>query len=98
MNVFLSDNEIIKKIKEYSQPNWIWIDVWKMSRHEIQVVVTVNVEENVRLGQHEVIHLCSAQTEDVDDVIKLKNYGRLIVKLIRKNFPHSKVHSRLYYR
>lgn len=98
MNILLTDDKVIHKIKQYSEPNWIWIEIWEMSQYEIQVVVTVNEEENCHLGQHKVIHICSAQTDDSDDVKKLKDYGRLIVRLIRKNFQYSEVHSRLYYR
>lgn len=98
MNILLSDDKIIQEIKMYPIPNWIWIEIWEMSQYEIQVVVTVNKEESCHLGQHKVIHICSAEADDIDDVIRLKTYAKLIVKLIRKNFPCSKVHSKLYYR
>lgn len=98
MNILLSDDKIIQEIKMYSTPNWIWIEIWEMSQYEIQVVVTVNEEEYCHLGQHKVIHVCSAQTDDIQDIKNLKKYGRSIVKRIRKNFPYSKVHSKLYYR
>jgi hypothetical protein len=98
MNILLSDDEIIQKIKMYPVPNWIWIEIWEMSQYEIQVVITVNKEEMCHLADHIVIHTCSAQTDNENDIIELKTYGGLIVKLIRKNFPNSNVHSRLYYR
>lgn len=98
MNILITDNEIIQKINEYPNPNYIWIEIWEMSKYEIQVVVTVNEEESCHLGQHKVIHLCSAQIDDVDDVNKLKTYGKLIVRFIRQNFLCSEVHSRLYYK
>ena len=50
------------------------------------------------MGQHKVIHICSAQTDDIDGINKLKIYGKLIARLIRRKFPYSKVHSRLYYK
>ena len=45
-----------------------------------------------------VIHICFAQTDNENDIVDLKTYGKLIVKLIRKKFPDSMIHSRLYYR
>ena len=98
MNILLSNDNIIQEIKMYPAPNWIWIDIWEISQYEIQVVITVNEEENCHLGQHKVIRVYSAQTDDADDIIKLKTYGKLLVKLIRKKFPCSEVHSKLYYR
>lgn len=98
MNVLLPDNKIIQEIKIYPNPNWIWIEIWEMSQYEIHVVITVNKEESCHLGQHKVIHICSAHTDDVDDIIKLKTYGKLVVRMIRKNFPYSEVHSKLYYK
>jgi len=50
------------------------------------------------LADHMVIHICSAQTNDENDIVALKTYGKLIVRLIRKKFPDSVIHSRLYYR
>ena len=47
---------------------------------------------------HMVIHTCSAQTDDENDIVELKTYGKLIARLIRRKFPDSVVHSRLYYR
>ena len=46
MNILIIDNEIIQKINEYPNPNYIWIEIWEMSKYEIQVVVTVNEEES----------------------------------------------------
>lgn len=98
MNILLSDDKIIQEIKMYPIPNWIWIEIWEISQYEIQVVVIVNEGESCYLGQHKVIHICSAKTDNIDDITELKTYGKLIVKLIRKNFSNSNVHSRLYYR
>lgn len=98
MNILLSDDKIIQEIKKYHIPNWIWIEIWEMSQYEIQIVVTVNEEESCYLGQHKVIYICSAKTDDINDITELKTYGKLIVKLIRKNLSNSNVHSRLYYR
>lgn len=72
MNILLSDDKIIQEIKMYPIPNWIWIEIWEMSQYEIQVVVTVNKEESCHLGQHKVIHICSAEADDIDDIIRLK--------------------------
>lgn len=98
VDILLSDDKVIQEIKNYPIPNWIWIEIWEMSQYEIQIVVTVNEEENCHLGQHKVIHICSAETDDIEDIINLKKYGKTIVKHIRKNFPCSEVHSKLYYR
>ena len=95
----LSDkNKIISEIKAYRNPEWIWIEIWEMSAYEIQIVITINEEESCHLGQHKVIHVCSAQTDNHYDIAELKKYGKSIVRLIRNNFPDSKVHSRLYYK
>ena len=69
-----------------------------MSEYEIQIVVTVNKEEECHLADHMVIHVCSAQTDDENNIVELKIYGKLIVRLIRKKFPDSVIRSRLYYR
>lgn len=98
MKILLSDNEILNKINNYHNHNWIWIEIWKISECEIQIVVTVNKEEMCHLADHMVIHICSAQTNDENDIVALKIYGKLIVRLIRKKFPDSVIHSRLYYR
>lgn len=98
MKILLSDNEILNKINNYHNHNRIWIEIWKISECEIQIVVTVNKEEMCHLADHMVIHICSAQTNDENDIVALKTYGKLIVRLIRKKFPDSVIHSRLYYR
>lgn len=98
MNILLTDDEIIHEIKQYSNPNWIWIEIWKMSEYEIQIVITVNKEEMCHPADHMVIHVCSAQTDDENDIVALKTYGKLIVRLIRRKFTDSVIHSRLYYR
>lgn len=98
MDSLLSEDTIIQEIRDYTKPNWIWIEIWNMSQYEIQVVITVNEEEYCHLGQHKVIHVCSARTDDIEDIINLKKYGKAIVKRIRKNFPCSKIYSKLYYR
>ena len=69
-----------------------------MSEYEIQIVITVNKEELCHLADHMVIHACSAQTDEENDIIELKTYGKLMARLIRRKFPDSVVHSRLYYR
>ena len=69
-----------------------------MPEYEIQIVVTVNKEEECHLADHMVIHVCSAQTDDENNIVELKIYGKLIVRLIRKKFPDSVIRSRLYYR
>lgn len=98
MNVLLSDNEVLQEINDYPEHNWIWIEIWEMSEYEIQIVVTVNKEEMRHLADHMVIHTCSAQTDDENDIVELKTYGKFIARLIRRKFPDSVVHSRLYYR
>lgn len=98
MKVLLSDNEILDKINGYPDHNWIWIEIWEMSEYEIQVVITVNKEELCHLADHMVIHACSTQTDEENDIIELKTYGKLMARLIRRKFPDSVVHSRLYYR
>ena len=95
--ILLSDNEVIQEIKSYSNPNWIWIEIWEMSQYEVRVVVSVNEEEACHLGQSKVIYVYSAQTNS-DEVGELKAYGRKITRLIRKHFPYSEVLSRLYYK
>lgn len=98
MEILLSDNEILDKINNYHNHNWIWIEIWKMSEYEIQIVITVNKEEMCHLAEHIVIHACSAKTDNKDDIVELKTYGKLIARLIHRKFPNSVVHSRLYYR
>lgn len=98
MDIITPDNQIIQEIKKYPKPNWIWIEIWETSPYEIQIVVTVNEEEYCHLGQHRVIPICSVPMDDINNVMKLKKYGKFITNRIRKNFPCSEVHSRLYYR
>ena len=98
MEILLSDNEILDKINNYPNHNWIWIEIWEMSEYEIQIVITVNKEELCHLADHMVIHACSAQTDEENDIIELKTYGKPMARLIRRKFPDSVVHSRLYYR
>lgn len=98
MEILLSDNEILDKINNYPNHNWIWIEIWEMSEYEIQIVITVNKEELCHLADHMVIHACSVQTDEENDIIELKTYGKLMARLIRRKFPDSVVHSRLYYR
>ena len=98
MRILLSNKEIIEKINNYSNPNWIWIEIWEISRYEIQVVVTVNQEEMCHLANHIVIHAGSAQTDEANNVTELKAYGKSLTRLIRRKFPDSEVHSKLYYK
>lgn len=98
MEILISDNEILDKINDYPNHNWIWIEIWEMSEYEIQIVITVNKEEMCHLADHIVIHACSAQTDNENDIVELKTYGNLIARLIRRKFPDSVVRSRLYYR
>ena len=98
MNILLSDDSVLSKIHNYKNPNWIWIDIWEISQYEIQIVITVNEEKYCHMGQHKVIHVCSAQTDVNNDIMELKTYGKYITRLIRKNFKNREVHSSLYYR
>lgn len=98
MEILLSDTEILDKINNYPNHNWIWIEIWEISGCEIQIVITVNKEEMCHLADHIVIRACLAQTDNENDIVKLKTYGKLIARLIRRKFPDSVVHSRLYYK
>ena len=97
MTIFLSDNEILKEINDYQQPNWIWIDIWEMSAYEIQIVITINKNKMCKLSGHKVIHICSAKTDESNEIENLKKYGTRIVRLLRRRFPNSEVHSDLRY-
>lgn len=98
MNILLSDKTLIQKIKEYSNPNWIWIEIWEISQHEIQIVVTINKTEYIKLGDHKIFRVCSSKTDEPGETEELKKYGTRITRILRKHFPDSEVHSRLYYR
>ena len=98
MEIILSDSEIINEIKAYPCPNWIWIKIWDTADYEIQIVVTISNNGLPKLGEHKTIRVCSASTnEDDDEVENLKKYGKRIVRLLRRKFPNSEVHSDLYY-
>lgn len=32
MNILMSDEEIVQEIREYPNPNWIWIDIWEVAQ------------------------------------------------------------------
>ena len=66
-----------------------------MSQYEIQIVITVNEEESCHLGQHKVIHICSAMTNEDGELENLKKYGIRITRLIKKKFPKSEAHRTL---
>lgn len=97
MTIFLSDNEILKAINDYQQPNWIWINIWEMSKYEIRIVITVNKTAECKLSGHKVIYICSLRTDE-EELENLKKYGTRIVRLLRRRFPNSEVHSDLHYR
>lgn len=97
MNILMSDEEIVQEIREYPNPNWIWIDIWEVDQNTIELVISVNDKEQFKLGGHKTIIICSLKTdeEDLDD---FKKYGRRITRLLRRRFPDSHVHSDLRYR
>ena len=98
MKILLDKNEIISAIREYSNHKYMWVEIWEMSEHEIQGVITVNSEEECHLGQFKVLNFCSAQTDSLEDIAELKKYSKSMVRILRINFPDSKVKSRLYYK
>ena len=55
-----------------------------MSEYEIQIVVTVNKEEEYHLADHMVIHVCSAQTDDENNIIdaEINNIEANILKFV----------------
>lgn len=93
----LTEKDVICAIREYHSHSWIWIEIWEMFPYEIQLVVTVNKEELCHLAQHKVIHVCSAATDDADDISELKTFGKKIRSSIKKTFPDSHIHSSLRY-
>lgn len=97
MNILLSDEEIIQEIKEFPNPNWIWIDIWEVAQCKIQIVISVNDKEKFKLSGHKVMEVCSMET-DKEELADFKKYGKRIARLLRKRFPDSHVHSRLYYK
>lgn len=90
MEILLSDNEILDKINNYPNHNWIWIEIWEMSEYEIQIVVTVNKEEMCHLGED--------KADVAEDIAKLKSHGKSLARKIRRKFPNSEVRSKLYYK
>lgn len=97
MEYILSKDQILKEISAYTNPNWIWIEIWEMSSYEIQLVITVNTEEYCYLGKHKVIHICSGDPGEEKDICDIKKYGRSIRRFLKQQFPSSNIHSRLYY-
>lgn len=61
MNILLSDSEIINEIKEFPNPNWIWVNLWVWSENELRIVLSVYDEEMVRIDNHKVIYACKMQ-------------------------------------
>lgn len=98
MEVILSDAQIISEIKAYPQANWIWIKIWDTADYEIQTVVTISNNGLPKLGEYKTIQICSAKTDEDGEVDSLKKYAKRIVRLLRRNFPESEVHSNLYYK
>jgi hypothetical protein len=98
MEILLSDNEILDKINNYPNHNWIWIEIWEMSEYEIQIVVTVNKEEMCHLGEHKTLHVCLVEADVAEDIAKLKSHGKSLARKIRRKFPNSEVRSKLYYK
>ena len=73
MKILMSDEEIVQEIREYPNPNWIWIDIWEVVQNTIELVISVNDKEQFKLGGHKTIIICSLKTdeEDLDDFKKI---------------------------
>ena len=48
MTALMDDVEVIERIKQYQDHNYIWIEIWEIDRYEIQLVVIVNNEKMIR--------------------------------------------------
>lgn len=96
MTVLMSDDEIIRQINDYSNHNYIWIEIWDISPCEIQLVITVNNERFCKF-QHKVLKIASLYTDE-ETVDSIKERGREVKKLLKKIFKNSEIHSNLHYR
>lgn len=97
MTNLMGDNEIISEIENYPNPNYIWIEIWQNNQYEIQLVITINHEEMCHLADHKVLRVCSLFTDE-EETETIKNRGREIKKLLKKNFKDCRVSSNLHYR
>lgn len=97
MEVLLSDDEIINEIKEFPNPNNIWINIWEWSENELRIVVSVSDEEMVRMDNHKVIYACKMQGY-FEEMPEFKKYGQRITRMLWRKFPNIEVHSELRYR
>lgn len=97
MNILLSDGEIVNEIKEFLNPNWIWVNIWEYSENELRIVVSVSDEEIVHMDNHKVIYACKMQG-CFEEMSEFRKYGQRITRVLRRKFPGSEVHSDLRYR
>ena len=97
MNILLSDSEIINEIKEFPNPNLIWVNLWVWSENELRIVVSVSDEEMVRMDNHKIIYTCKMQGY-FEEMSEFRKYGQRITRMLRRKFPNIEVHSDLRYR
>lgn len=96
MTALMDDVEVIERIKQYQDHNYIWIEIWEIDRYEIQLVVIINNEKMI-VSDHKVLRVTSLFIDEESPEL-IKERGRELKKLLKKLFKSSEIHSNLHYR
>lgn len=97
MENLMSNEEILEEIRKYSNPNYMWLEIWDISSYEIQLVLTICESKTCELGNHKVLRLSSLFFMDDISVDEIKRRGREVKKFLKKHFKCSKILSNLHY-
>ena len=55
MENLMSNEEILEEIRKYSNPNYMWLEIWDISSYEIQLVLTICESKTCELDRKSVV-------------------------------------------
>lgn len=94
MTILMVNDEIIKEINDYHNPQYMWLEFWDIDQYTVRLVLTINHEFLIRNGTHKCFDICEIKT-DKEDPTEIKQYGSDLKKFLKRNFKDREIHSNL---
>lgn len=90
----MENEEIIKEINSYHNPQYMWLEFWQINEYAVQLVLTINHEFLIKMGTHKCFRICEVYTDE-ERPTEIKKYGAELKKFLKRNFKDSEIHSNL---
>ena len=97
MIILMENEEIIKEINSYQNPQYMWLEFWEVNEFTVQLVLTINHELLIRNGTHKCFRICEIQTDE-EEPTEIKQYASELKKFLKRNFKDKEIHSNFHFR